>query len=132
MDLDLVLSPCLTEAGEGGAGCRSPRRTKNLGCSTPRTGLFQDLGETPRRPGNSLMREMAASSRLWGGRGQPLSPNALPFAPVNFVVVWGSLRVYLGRYHPHSHQSGQGTSVLSSKTCTQELGGWAQGLDLRP
>lgn len=91
VDLDLqVLSPCLTEAGGGGgAGCRSPRED----WQEPRLLYSQDsaLSRLRKHPGGlgTLLREMAASSRLWGGRGSASEPKCYPFAPVNFVVVLG-------------------------------------------
>lgn len=54
-----------------------PGRTgKNLGCSTPRTGLFQDLGNTQEAWELSSERWLPPPGSGVAG-GQPLSPNAI-------------------------------------------------------
>ena len=136
VDLDLrVPSPCLTEAGGGGrAGCRSPRED----WQEPRFLYSQDraLSRFRKHPGGlgTLLREMAASSRLWGGRGSASEPKCYPFAPVNIVVVLGlpgggllgggtiPIPISLGKEHPCS----------AARPAHRSWVGGLQGLDLRP
>ena len=126
VDLDLLVpSPCLWRPGEEVELAPDPpgRIGKNLGCSTPRTVLFQDLEDT-QEAWEPPLREMVASSMPSDGRGSASEPIHTCEHYHGFGAPWE--RFTWGRYHPHSHWSGQGTLVLSSKTA-QELGGWGPG-----
>ena len=98
VDLDLqVPSPCLTEAGGGLAADPSGRTGKNLGCSTPRTVLFPDLGDTQEAWELSSERWLPPPGSGVAG-GQPLKPKCYPYIPVNIAMVlvlpeWGLLGV---------------------------------------
>ena len=80
VDLDL------TEAAGGLAADPPGRTAKNLGCSTPRTVLFQDLGDTQEAWELSSERWLPPPGSGVAG-GQPLKPKCYPFTPVNIAVV---------------------------------------------
>lgn len=85
VDLDLlVLSPCLWRPGEEVELAPDPpgRIGKNLGCSTPRTVLFQDLEDTQEAWEPPSERWLPPPCP-WVAGGQPLSPST----PVNITMV---------------------------------------------